>query len=60
MDVIYLKNLLSEVSCILIDNTISMNLEKWGGSGKTELIQIPSVWYLKYDRFEQNVKQDNL
>ena len=34
LDVIYLKNLLSEVSCVLTDNNISMNLEKWGGRGK--------------------------
>ena len=26
---------------------------------KKELIQIPSVGHLKYDRFKQNVKQDN-
>ena len=26
---------------------------------KKELIRIPSVGYLKYDRFKQNVKQDN-
>ena len=31
LDVIYLKNLLSEVSCVLIDNNITLNLEKWGG-----------------------------
>ena len=36
-----------------------MNLEKWGGRGKKELIHIPSVGHLKYDRFKQNVKQDN-
>ena len=34
LDVISLKNLLSEVSCVLTDNNISMNLEKWGGRGK--------------------------
>ena len=35
LEVIYLKNLLSEISCVLIDNNdISMNLEKWGGRGK--------------------------
>ena len=59
LDVIYLKNLLPEVNCVLTDNNISMNLEKWGGRGKKELIQIPSVGHLKYDRFKQNVKQDN-
>ena len=52
LNVIYLKNLLSEVSCVLTDNNISMNFEKWGGRGKTELIQIPSVGHLKYDRFK--------
>ena len=34
LDVIYLKYLLSEVSSVLTDNNISMNLEKWGGRGK--------------------------
>ena len=52
-------NLLFEVSCVLIDNNINMNLEKWGGCGKKELIQIPSVGHLKYNRFKQNIKQDN-
>ena len=37
-----------------------MNLEKWGGHRKKELIQIPSVGHLKYDRFKHNVKQDNV
>ena len=50
--VILLKNLLSEVSCVLIDNNINMNLEKWGGRGEKELIQIPSVGHLKCDRFK--------
>ena len=59
LDVICLKNLLSEDSCVLIDNNINMNLEKWDGRGKKELIQIPSVAHLKYDRFKQNIKQDN-
>ena len=36
-----------------------MNLEKWDGLGKKEFIQIPFVGHLKYDRFKQNVKQDN-
>ena len=51
--------MLSEVSCVLTDNNISMNLEKWGGRRKRELIQIPSVRHLKYDRFKQNLKQNN-
>ena len=33
-DVIFFKNLLSEVSCVLIENNIIMNLKKWGGCGK--------------------------
>ena len=52
LDVIYLNIFLSEVSCVLIDNNISLNLEKWGGRGNKELIQIPPVGYLKYDRFK--------
>ena len=52
--------MLSEVSCVLTDNNISMNLEKWGGRGEKELIQIPSVGQLKYNRYKQNVKQDGL
>ena len=43
LDVIYLKDLLSEASCVLTDNIISMNLEKWDGRGIKELIKIPSV-----------------
>ena len=46
LDVISLKNLLSEVSCVLTDNNISLNLEKWGGRGNKELIQIPSIGHL--------------
>ena len=34
LDVIYLKNLSSKVSCALTYNNISMNLKKWGGRGK--------------------------
>ena len=33
VDVVYLKNLLSEVCIVLKDNNIDMNLEKWGGRG---------------------------
>ena len=48
------KYVLSEVSCVLTDNNINMNLEQWGGRGKKESIQIPSVSHLKYDPFRQN------
>ena len=54
LDVIYFKDLLSEVSCVLTDNNISMNLEKWGGRENKELIQNPSGGHLKYDRFKLN------
>ena len=57
--VILLNIFLSKVSCDLIDNNINMNLEKWGGRGEKELIQIPSVGHLKCDRFKQNIKPDN-
>ena len=36
-----------------------MNWERWGGRGKKELIQIPSVGHLKYDRFKQNDNKYN-
>ena len=52
VDVIYLKNLLSEVCSVLKDNNIDMDLEKWGGRGNKKLIQIPPVGHLKYDRFK--------
>ena len=58
-DEIYLKNLSSEVSSVLTDNKITLNLEKWGSRGNKELIQIPSVGHLQYDRFKQNFKQNN-
>ena len=46
------EKLLSEVSCFLTYNNINMNLEKWGGRGKKELIKISSDDHLKYDRFK--------
>ena len=54
LDVIYIKNVLSEVSCVLTESNISMNLEKWGGRENKELIQIPSSGHLKYDRLKLN------
>ena len=52
MIVINLMNLLSEVCSVLKDNNINMNLEKWGGHGNKELIQVPFVGHLKYNRFK--------
>ena len=37
-----------------------MNLEKLGGRGKKELIQISSDDHLKCDRFKYNVKRNNI
>ena len=34
LNVIYLKNSLSEVSCVSKDNNINMYLDKWGGRRK--------------------------
>ena len=51
-DAIFLKRVLSEVNCVLIDNNININLEKWGGRGKKELIRIISFGHLKYNRFK--------
>ena len=33
LDIMYLKNLLSVVSCVIKDNDINMHLEKCGGRG---------------------------
>ena len=33
-DILHLKNLLSEVSCVLNYNNINMYLKKWGGRGE--------------------------
>ena len=52
LDVIYSKNSLSEVSCVLTDDNISMYFEKGGGRKKKELIQIPFIGNLKYGRFK--------
>ena len=60
LGVIHLNNLLSEASCVLKDNDIKIHLEKWSGRGNKELNKIPSVRHLEYDRFKQNVKQENL
>ena len=54
-----LKIVLSKFTTVLKGNDINLNLEKWGSRGEKELIQIPSVGHLKYDRFKQNFKQNN-
>ena len=47
LDVIYLKNFLSEVSCVLTDNNISMNLEKWVGRRKKRIDSNSFCWTFK-------------
>ena len=37
-----------------------MNIDSWGGRGKNKIIKIPSSGYLRYDRFKQNLKDDNV
>ena len=51
-DAIFLKHVSSEVNCVLIDNNININLEKWGGRRKKELIRIISFGHLKYNKFK--------
>ena len=51
--VINLKNILKEV------NGIELNIDSWGGRGKKKIIKIPSFGHLRYDRFKQNLKNNN-
>ena len=57
---IKLKNILKEVTSVLEDNGIGLNIDSWGGRGKNKIIKIPSSGYLRYDRFKQNLKDDNV
>ena len=50
---------MKEVTHVLEDNHISMNIESWGGREKKQIIQIPSSGHLRYDRFKQNLKCNN-
>ena len=45
-----LKNILKEVTCVLEDNGIEMNIDSCGGRGTMKIIKIPSSSYLRYDR----------
>ena len=56
---INLKNILKEVTSVLEDNGIELNIDSWGGRGKKKIIKIPSSGHLRYDRFKQNLKDNN-
>ena len=57
--VIKLKNILKEVTSVLEYNGIELNIDSWGGRGKKKIIKIPSSAHLRYDRFKQNLKDNN-
>ena len=56
MHLIKINNMMKELTCILEDNEIEMNIECWGDRGNRKLIKIPSSGHLRYDRFKQNLK----
>ena len=43
---IKLKNIMKELTCVLEDNEIEMDIIYWGGCGGGELIKIPSLDHL--------------
>ena len=57
---IKLKNILKEVTSVLEDNGIGLNIDSWGGRGKNKIIKMPSSSHLQYDRFKQNLKKNNV
>ena len=50
---------MKELTCVLEDNEIKMDIECWGGRGNRKLIKTPSSGHLRYDRFKQNLNIDN-
>ena len=50
---------MKEMTCVLEDNEIEMDIVCWGGSGNNKIIKIPSPDPLRYDRFKQNLKSNN-
>ena len=54
-----LKNIMKKVLCVVKDNGIKIDIECMNGRGKRELIKIPSVWYLLYDRFKHSILKVN-
>ena len=51
---------MKELICVLKDNEIEMYIVCWGGRGKNITIKIQPSGRLRYDRFKQNLKSDNL
>ena len=43
---IKLNNILKEVTSVLDDNGIELNIDSWGGRGKNKFIKIPSSGHL--------------
>ena len=56
---IKINNMMKELTCVLEDNEIEMNIKCWGGRVNKKLIKIPSSGHLRYDWFKQNFKSDN-
>ena len=50
---------MKELTCVLEDNEIEMNIVCQGDRGNKKLIKIPPSSHLRYDRFKQNLKSDN-
>ena len=48
---IKLMNIMKELTCVLEDNEIEMDIVCWSGRWK-KLIKIPSSGHLRYDRFK--------
>ena len=53
------KEYLKEVTSILEDNEIELNINSWDSRGKKKIIKIPSSGHLRYDRFKQSLKDNN-
>ena len=50
---------MEEITSVLEDNGIELNIDSWGGRGKKKIIKILSSGHLPYDRFKQNLKDNN-
>ena len=51
LHVIKLKDIMKELTCVLEENRIEMNIVCLGGCGNKKLIKIPTLGHLRYDRF---------
>ena len=45
--------------CVIKDDNTQMNVESWNGRGNKDLVTIPFVGYLSYDKFKENYKKSN-